>query len=98
MKMEENKQIIVCLYLITGQIVIGELTDNQEMLTLKNPYFLNIEEGKIMFIPYLNEFSDDEEFSFINSSIVNMFKPYDKYVTKYMEIQSEENKKQQLLS
>ncbi len=96
--MEENKQIIVGLYLTTGQIVMGELLDNNDIITVKNPYFLNIENGKIVFIPYLNEFSDDEEFSFVNSSIVNVFKPYDKYIVKYSEIQAEENKKQQLLS
>lgn len=93
----EKELNIVCLYLINNQIIIGNSVDNDMAVQLEKPYILNINhEGKLEFIPYLNEFTGEDNFIFNSLSVMNVFKPYAKYISKYIEIYNMENQQQLL--
>ena len=96
--MSDNKELnVICLYLVNGQVVIGNLVDSESSIELEYPYNLRINhEQKLEYIPYLSEFTDDDVFAFNSNVVINAFSPHDKYKTKYLEIYNQSNK--QLLS
>lgn len=82
-----NDLNVICLYLITGQIIIGNLRRTENAcLIIENPYFLSINNSQMEYIPYLRDFTDDDEFTFNGEHIVNCFTPHKKYTMKYEEI------------
>lgn len=96
-KTEEKKMNVVLLHLVNGLILIGALTDSVEVIELKDPYMLRInQEGKLEFIPYMVEFTADNIFTFNSSVVMNVNKPHEKYALKYEEIIKSEAQKQLL--
>ena len=102
---EENKQLdsVVFIHLLNGESLIcgvSNLNDNN-WVTISNPYsfVLNPLDNKtIQFVPYLNEFTNDELFDINVNSIVSMFKPHTKYAMKYIEIVNSGNNVPTLLN
>ena len=86
-KQEKQETLILCLYLDTSEIIIGEIISNDVVVNVKNPYLLHINhENKLEFIPFLNEFSPDDVFPINPNKIITTVVPYDKYINKYIEI------------
>lgn len=84
---KNDKLDIICLYITTGQIIIGNLKEaGNNYVVIEDPYFLSINNSQMEYIPYLGDFTNDSEFMFRNEHIVNCFVPHEKYVMKYEEI------------
>ena len=91
--MSDTNLNVIGLYLTNDQIVIGNLVNSEATIELDNPYNLRINhEGQLEFIPYLREFTNDNIISFNVNSVINVFAPHDKYITKYVEIYNKESK------
>ena len=86
--MEEKNA--VCIQLLNGTVLICKISNlGDNWVSISNPYSfeINVLDNKtIQFVPYMREFTNDNIFDINVNNIVSIFKPFDKYTAKYIEI------------